>query len=154
MWYKAVNSKWLIAALALAFVGTMVGAGSAQQAQTDVSTFVYDTFGQQQTLDPVWEFDTASGVVTEHMYDTLIYYEGTSTDNLVPIVASAGATVSADNLTYTFPIRSGITFHNGDPLTAADVQYSFLRLLVTDRDGGSGFIFNPELLGATATRDD
>jgi peptide/nickel transport system substrate-binding protein len=157
-WFKAVHSKWLIAALVLALVGAFVGAGSAQQAQTDVTTFVYDTFGQQQTLDPVWEFDTASGIVTEHMYDTLIYYEGTSTDNLVPIVAAEFpkiGPVNPDNTqTYSFKIRSGITFHNGDPLTAADVQYSFLRLLITDRDGGSGFIFNPELLGATATRDD
>jgi peptide/nickel transport system substrate-binding protein len=34
---------------------------------------------------------------------------------------------SADGLTYDFELRQGVTFHNGDPFTAADVQFSFER---------------------------
>lgn len=33
--------------------------------------------------------------------------------------------VSEDALQYTFHLREGVTFHNGDPLTAADVAFSF-----------------------------
>ncbi len=34
---------------------------------------------------------------------------------------------SEDGLTYEFKLRQGVTFHNGDPLTAEDVQFSFER---------------------------
>ena len=34
---------------------------------------------------------------------------------------------SPDGLVYEFTLRQGVTFHNGDPFTAADVQFSFQR---------------------------
>jgi peptide/nickel transport system substrate-binding protein len=143
----------VIVLLALAFVWAMAGAGSAAaQNQTNVTQFVYDTFGQQQSLDPIWLFDTSSSVVAQNIYDTLVFYKG-GTGNLVGIVASDLPDITNNNLTFTFHIRTGIKFHNGDTLTPADVQYSLLRLLVTDRSGGSGFIFNGALLGASSTRD-
>lgn len=37
-------------------------------------------------------------------------------------------TVSDDGLTYTFKLKPGVTFHSGDPLTAADVKYSIERV--------------------------
>jgi len=42
--------------------------------------------------------------------------------------------VSDDGLVWTFNIREGVTFHNGDPLTAADVKFSIERVQV---DGSS-----------------
>ena len=36
-------------------------------------------------------------------------------------------TVSRDGLTYEFALRKGVRFHNGDPLTADDVKFSFER---------------------------
>src|SRR5437667_8374453 len=41
-------------------------------------------------------------------------------------------TQSKDGLTYEFVIRKGAKFHNGEPVTAADVKFSF------ERDKGSG----------------
>ena len=35
---------------------------------------------------------------------------------------------SEDGLTYTFKLKPGVTFHSGDPLTAADVKYSIERV--------------------------
>ncbi len=37
-------------------------------------------------------------------------------------------TTSEDGLTYTFKLKPGVTFHSGDPLTAADVKYSIERV--------------------------
>jgi peptide/nickel transport system substrate-binding protein len=36
-------------------------------------------------------------------------------------------TESPDGLVYEFKLREGVTFHNGDPVTAEDVKFSFLR---------------------------
>src|SRR5258705_7196200 len=36
-------------------------------------------------------------------------------------------TVSADQKAYEFKLREGLKFHNGDPFTAEDVKFSFLR---------------------------
>lgn len=41
---------------------------------------------------------------------------------------------SEDGLTYTFKLREDVKFHNGDPVTAEDVVYSFNRLMGTDND--------------------
>ena len=42
--------------------------------------------------------------------------------------------ISEDGLTYTFKIRQGVKFHNGDDLTMEDIQYSFDRLM--GKNGG------------------
>ncbi len=36
-------------------------------------------------------------------------------------------TISEDNLSYDFVVRDGAKFHNGDPVTAEDVKFSFER---------------------------
>ena len=35
--------------------------------------------------------------------------------------------MSEDGLTYSFKLRDGLTFHNGDPLKAADIIYTYER---------------------------
>jgi peptide/nickel transport system substrate-binding protein len=44
---------------------------------------------------------------------------------LIPGIASAWS-LSPDGKTWTFTVRDGLTFHNGQPITAADVQYTWL----------------------------
>lgn len=46
--------------------------------------------------------------------------------NLVPAVAS-DYTISEDGMTYTFILREGVKFHNGELVTAEDVVYSLKR---------------------------
>jgi len=42
--------------------------------------------------------------------------------------------ISEDGLTYTFTLRKGVKFHNGDPVTIEDVKYSFDRLMGVGTD--------------------
>src|SRR5918997_6797646 len=50
---------------------------------------------------------------------------------LIPDLAETWE-VSEDGTEYTFTLRSGLTFHNGDPLTSADVQYTYERTINAD----------------------
>ena len=67
---------------------------------------------------------TAAGTreVLFNVYEGLV--KPTSTGEYVPAVAS-DSTVSEDGLTYTFPLREGVLFHNGEEVTTDDVIYSF-----------------------------
>ena len=94
------------------------------------TTFTYATIGDAVDMDPALAYDTASGEVIQNVYSTLIFYDGEKPGSFVPMLASEMPTVSADGMTYTFKLRSGVLFHNGDPMTASDVAYSFVRGLL------------------------
>src|SRR5260370_27663793 len=52
----------------------------------------------------------------------------------VPDLAAGQPTVSADGLTYTFHLRHGGQFSNGDPITAGDFIYSWSRAAAKQGD--------------------
>jgi ABC-type transport system substrate-binding protein len=87
------------------------------------------TWAFQFSLVPTF-FDpaeTASGgafVVLYVLHDALI--KPMPDNPMAPSLATAWQE-SPDGLTYDFQLRQGVTFHNGDPFTAEDVQYSFAR---------------------------
>ena len=58
------------------------------------------------------------------MYDSLLTFDPQG--NVVGNVAES-YDLSSDGLTWTFKIRKGIKFHNGDPLTSADVVFTLQR---------------------------
>ena len=75
-------------------------------------------------LDPHTTSATSSRNMLENVYDTLVMFD--SEGRVVPGLAESWET-SDDGLTWTFTLREGVTFHNGDPLTAADVAFSINR---------------------------
>jgi peptide/nickel transport system substrate-binding protein len=81
------------------------------------------------TLDPALAYDTASAGVLMNTYDTLVFYDGSATDKFVPMLAESWET-SDDGTVWTFNIRQGVKFHNGNDLTAEDVAYTFQRGLL------------------------
>lgn len=88
------------------------------------------TLAVHVTLAPTW-FDPAEtpGIITPFMFlyathDALV--KPMPGNVLTPSLAESWSE-SPDGLRYEFMLRSGITFHNGDPVTAEDVKFSFLR---------------------------
>src|SRR5207253_4790012 len=83
------------------------------------------------TLAPAW-FDpgeTTAGFITPFwilyaMHDALVK---PMPGNLMAPSLAESWTVSADQRVYEFKLREGVQFHNGDPFTAEDVKFSFLR---------------------------
>ena len=92
----------------------------------DPTTFTYYTIGDAVELDPALAYDTASGEVIFNVYEGLVFYDGENTNQFLPKLAESW-TVSDDGMTYTFKLRTGVTFQNGDPMTATDVAYTFQR---------------------------
>ena len=90
-------------------------------------SFVFANSGQYDTLDPHQSFDVARVAVRLNLYDSLLRWED-EPPKLIPWLAES-YTISPDGLTYTFILRQGIRFHDGAPLTSADVTYSVERLL-------------------------
>jgi ABC-type transport system substrate-binding protein len=72
--------------------------------------------------------------------------------NPVPALAEYWK-ISADDTKYTFILRRGVQFHNGDELTADDVKFSLERLL--DRQTNSPYyqFFLPRVVGAAEFRE-
>jgi len=107
---------------------------------------VVATIGEPQTVDPSWADDTASQELIFNVYETLIFYDRERVDEFVPMLA-IDWWVSSDGLSYTFKIREGVKFHNGEILTTEDAEYSFERVMVQDvRYGPSWMLYEP-LLG-------
>ena len=94
-------------------------------------TFVWDTIGDPQTLDPAEAYDTASGVVIQNVYETLVTYHGTDTKTIYPLLAT-NWTVDDTGKNWTFHLRKGVKFSNGDPFNAEAVKFSFDRVLIMD----------------------
>jgi len=108
--------------------------------------FIVASIGGPETLDPAAAYDSASGEVLQLVYETLIYYDGESTTEYVPVLATEW-TVSEDGKTYRFHIRQGVKFHNGATMTPEDVEYTFERALVQDYVGAPTWMFYEPLFG-------
>lgn len=77
-------------------------------------------------LDPQTQSLTAIWRVVEHIYQGLT---GIRPDlSIEPLLAESWE-ISEDGRTYTFTLREGITFHDGSPLTAGDVKFTYERLV-------------------------
>jgi peptide/nickel transport system substrate-binding protein len=78
------------------------------------------------SLDPQKTTLTALFHVTEHIYSMLVRLKPDLT--VEPDLAEKWD-ISPDGKTYTFTLRKGVKFHSGKPLVAADVKYTFDRLV-------------------------
>lgn len=109
-------------------------------------TLIEATIGGPESLDPAWAYDTASGEVIFNVYETLLFPKKESTTDFVPMLATSWD-VSPDGKTYTFHIRQGVKFQDGQDLTPQDVAYSLWRAITIDRAGGPSWILLQPFFG-------
>ncbi|MCH9640815.1 MAG: ABC transporter substrate-binding protein [Actinomycetia bacterium] len=82
--------------------------------------------GEPDQLDPHRTTAYFSFEVLENVFDTLV--EPDENLQMQPALAKSWE-VSPDGLTWTFHLRDGVTFHDGTPLTADDVVFSYRRIM-------------------------
>jgi peptide/nickel transport system substrate-binding protein len=109
-------------------------------------TIVEATISDPESLDPAWDYEVAGGEVIMNVYQTLLFYNKGSATEFVPMLATKWD-VSPDGMTYTFTIRKGVKFQDGQDLTPEDVAYSFWRGMVQDRSGGPQWIILEPFFG-------
>lgn len=78
--------------------------------------------GSLASVDPLWPGGTAEARVTAPMYSRLLSLD--KEDKLSPLLAREWS-VSQDGKVFTFKLRDDVKFHDGTPLTAEDVIYSY-----------------------------
>jgi len=86
-------------------------------------TLVMELKSDISTLDPQYNVATISGVVFGNIYEPLLYYQNAE---FVPSLATKWE-ISPDGLTYTFHLKQGVKFQNGETLKADDVVFTVER---------------------------
>src|SRR5271166_2555043 len=123
--YCAGFIRFLISAFPLCLCVSVVIflAGCAQK--PDPNTLVMIIESSPINLDPRVGVDAQSQRIDELLFDPLVTRD--SHFNLQPDFAERWEI--ADPLTYVFHLRQGARFHNGQPLTARDVKWTFHSLI-------------------------
>lgn len=167
-----MNYKWkngLILSLSFLLVISSLFIGLAQEKPKvkNPNTLNVVTSGTANTLDPSYAYDTASGEIIMNVYENLLRYpagkvdgnekkpEGFSVSKFKPLLATKVPSkenglireMTGGGMVYEFPIREGVTFHNGNKLTPEDVEYSFERTMIQDRSGGPAWMILEPLTG-------
>ena len=113
--------------LAASAVGLVAGAPRLARAAAPAGKL---TWAMHVSMPPTW-FDPADtpGIISPFMmlyalHDAMV--KPMPGNPQAPSLAESWST-SEDNLTYEFVVRPGAKFHNGDPVTAEDVKFSFER---------------------------
>lgn len=116
--------RLILTALALAVLAPWTVAPAAAAPRGTV------TYAVHVTIAPAW-FDPADnpGIVTPYMvqyalHDALV--KPMPAGMMTPSLAESWV-ASKDGRVYEFRLRKGVVFHNGDPMTAEDVKFSFER---------------------------
>ncbi len=79
------------------------------------------------TLDPGWAGETTNLMIHINTYDTLVDIRPNDLTAKVPRLAESWE-ISEDFKTYTFKLKEGLKFSSGNPVTAEDVKFSWMRL--------------------------
>lgn len=140
--------KTLATGMAVALVAACGGGGGdTKENDSSVAGVVLGTTDKPTSTDPAGAYDLPSWTIIYNIYQNLLKIPVGS----VKPVGDAGDKCDFTNpTTYVCTMRDGLTFSNGDPLTAADVKFSFDRVLkINDPAGPASLFANMKSIEAT-----
>ncbi|MEM1370471.1 MAG: ABC transporter substrate-binding protein, partial [Cyanobacteria bacterium P01_H01_bin.15] len=140
---------WLIAAslcLTIACTPTPTPDSGGPESVGDSNRVAIGTTLKVRTLDPADTYEIAGLNILYNVSETLYTYE-LGTAELVPLLAAEMPTVSDDALTYTIPLKEGITFQDGSPFNAEAMKFSLDRFI---ENGGKPSFLLADLVAETA----
>ena len=101
--------------------GQEAAGSDSASGRTDLNLRISDAFS---TVDPHNLSLNSDIMLSRQIYEPLYWINDEGEE--IPMLATEYS-ISEDGLTWTFQLREGVTFQNGDPLTAQDVVYSYER---------------------------
>ena len=120
---------------------------NGQVPDPNVINVVENVAGGPYSFDPSVDYESVGFEVISNIFATLVIYNGSSTTSFIPFAADYWS-ISSNSTVYTFHIRAGLRFSNGQPLTAYDVWYSVIRtiLFAGGSPGTAGWILTKYLI--------
>jgi peptide/nickel transport system substrate-binding protein len=112
-------------------------------------TYVYASYGEPETMDPHWTYETTGSGIQNNVYESLVWFERERTDAFVPVLATSWE-VNDAGTEWTFQVREGVTFHEGGTLEPHDIAYSMHRALLQDRIDGPQWMTHEMFFGTYA----
>ena len=94
------------------------------------TTLTYETTAGPEYLDPSVAYYQQDAYYLENAYENLMMFNKT-TAQIIPWLAQSYS-VSSNQLSVSFTLRSGITFEDGEPLNSSAVYFSLNRFLIED----------------------
>jgi len=110
---------WIVLVGIVVAVGALTAVGRAQAPRPQ---WVVAIGEEGESLDPPSSMLFTSEIYQQHIFDTLVGIEG---DELKPVGLLAERWETVNPTTWRFVLRKNVKFHDGQPLTADDVKYSF-----------------------------
>jgi len=124
---------------------------SSSQTTAANQTLVVDYTANPGSLDPRADVEISGHGIFSNIYQPLIYYNDSSTTQIVPVLASSYS-VSTNGSVYTFDIRNGVKFSNGDAFTAYNVWYTFYSANVMNQAAAVDYSQFVNLTGVDASQ--
>ena len=154
-WLKPLRSLgYYISLFSLCLVFTVACGGSGTDSGTVATSpegrVAVGTTLSARTLDPADAYEIFPGILLYNLGDRLYTY-APGTTNLEPQLATDMPTVTADGLTYTIPLREGVTLHDGSVFNADVMAFSIQRFM--DNGGRPAFLLSEKIETVEATAD-
>ena len=125
--YRAIKRGLSFAGLALVLSSlVLVLSTRVALAQQAGGTLVYIVQPEPPSLAPYLSTSGPIGLVAPKIYQGLLDYDLDL--NIVPELAESYE-ISDDGLTVTFKLQKGVSWHDGEPFTSADVQFTIMEVL-------------------------
>jgi len=145
---RAMGGRWALFLVLLSFLLVLAACGP-QETETEEppeaeeppapsdekvvgDAIIEATIGDMSTFSPILSADTASGDVIGKLFEGLV-----STNEKIEWYGQLAEDweFSEDGRDWTFYLREGIQWHDGEPFTAEDVQFTFYAIMHPDYEG-------------------
>ncbi|MGG7145069.1 peptide ABC transporter substrate-binding protein [Clostridium nigeriense] len=124
------NKLRKICAVALTLaLGMSVFAGCGSSSSGDSRKLIYNLGEDPETIDPTLNTSSGAGTIIENAFEGLMRLD--ENEKAIPGVAESYE-VSDDSLVYTFHLREDAKWSDGEPVTANDFEYAWVRALTKD----------------------